>query len=138
MKFINRLLHNEIISYLIFGVLTTVINIVVFDLLCFNMPYLIANVIAWFVSVLFAFVTNKAVVFRSHTNKLKDYLMEALKFFASRIVTLVLESVMLFIFIQCLQWNEMLVKLIAQVLVIVLNYILSKLIVFVKKPKKQN
>lgn len=136
MKFISKLLHNEVISYLIFGVLTTVINIIVFDLLCSTTPYLIANVIAWFLSVLFAFVTNKAFVFRSKTKGMKDYLMEALKFFSSRIVTLVIESVILFIFIQCLQWNEMFVKIIAQVLVIVLNYILSKLIVFVKKPKQ--
>lgn len=133
MNLIKKLFHNEIISYLIFGILTTLVNILLFELCCHSMPYLIANVIAWFFSVLFAFVTNKKFVFRSHTNRISQYWLEAIKFFASRIVTLIIESLLLFGFIQLMHWNETIVKLLAQVIVIVLNYVLSKLIVFVKR-----
>ena len=133
MNLIKKLFHNEIISYLIFGILTTLVNILLFELCCYSMPYLIANVIAWFFSVLFAFVTNKKFVFRSHTNRISQYWLEAIKFFASRIVTLIIESLLLFGFIQLMHWNETIVKLLAQVIVIVLNYVLSKLIVFVKR-----
>lgn len=135
MKLIKKLFHNEIISYLFFGVLTTIINIVLFELCCFSMPYLVANVVAWFFSVLFAFVTNKRFVFHSQTTRASQYWIEALKFFASRIITLFIESALLFICIQLMHWNESLVKIAAQVAVIILNYILSKLIVFVKQKK---
>lgn len=132
MNFLRKFLNREVILYLVFGVLTTVINIIVFAFLSPHMNYLIANVIAWFISVLFAFLTNRKMVFNSQAKTVGAYFKEALSFFGSRIATLVIESAILFIFIQCLHFNENLIKIVAQFIVIVANYVLSKWLVFKK------
>lgn len=126
----KKILSREVLLYLIFGVLTTVVNLLVFKLCLPYMNYLIANVIAWFISVLFAFITNRNLVFQSSAIHWKEKIKELFSFFSSRIFTLILESVILFIFIQCLKFPDNWVKLSAQIIVIVANYILSKLVVF--------
>lgn len=132
MSFFKKLFSREVILYLVFGVLTTVINIIVFAALSPHMNYLIANVIAWFISVLFAFITNRKIVFNSQANGITAYFKEAISFFSSRIATLLLESGILFIFIQCCHFQETFVKIVAQAIVIIANYVLSKWIVFKK------
>lgn len=125
--------YREVIMYLIFGGLTTLINLITFAIIKQIVPndFTSQNVcISWFVSVLFAFVTNKIWVFQSKTNGIKAYLSEAFKFFSARFGTLLFELAFMFIFVTVLHQNESLFKLIAQVIIIVLNYILSKLLVF--------
>lgn len=125
--------YYEVLTYLIFGVLTTVINYIVFTILnAKGVNVSVNNCISWFISVLFAFVTNKIWVFKSKTNGIGEYLIEAIKFFGSRVSTLIFELVFMFIFVQYLHYNALLFKLLAQVFIIILNYVLSKLIVFRK------
>lgn len=126
--------YREVIMYLIFGGLTTLINLISYaTLLKLSNGEISTNLnvcISWFLSVLFAFITNKIWVFQSKTNGIAEYLSEAFKFFASRIGTLIFELGFMFIFVTVLNQNEMLFKLIAQVAIIILNYVLSKLFVF--------
>lgn len=133
----QKIKNNEIIMYLIFGVLTTVVNIVSFQIFLFlHCPIMISNVIAWILSVLFAFVTNAKYVFQKTYTSRKEQIKEFASFTSSRIVTLVLEMIILGIGLWFLPSATLLVKIIAQVLVIILNYLLSKFIVFNKKSRE--
>lgn len=129
--------HKEGMRYLVFGALSTVINIIVFAI-CSKMANLsttISNIIAWIIAVLFAYVTNKLYVFDSKTVKLKDIAREIFSFFSARIATLVIETAFLWVVIDKLGFNDILMKIISNIIVIILNYIFSKIFIF-KKDKK--
>ena len=121
--------YKEIIMYLVFGVLTTVVNIVVYflsaELLQIN--YLIYNALAWFLSVLFAYITNRKYVFESSS---QNILKEAVSFFSSRLATGILDMVLMWLFVYFNVVNDVIAKVIVNVIVVVLNYVLSKLVVF--------
>ncbi len=123
--------YKEIINYLIFGVLTTVVNFVTYficsDLM--HIQYLISNLIAWFLSVLFAYVTNRRYVFES---KSVSVVSEMIKFFGSRMTTGVLDMFFMWLLISIFCLHEMFSKIFVNVLVVIANYILSKLVVFKK------
>lgn len=123
--------YEEIINYLIFGVLTTLVSIISYFIFSkiFGINYLISNIISWILSVLFAFITNKIYVFKSKENKI---LKELISFFSSRIFTFIVDMVMMYVLVSVLKLDDMLVKIIVQFVVIVLNYVLSKLFVFKK------
>ncbi len=129
--------YKEIINYLIFGVLTTVVSLAVYYICVYtflnpeNVVQLqIANIISWLAGVAFAYVTNRKFVFESkEENKLK----EAGKFVTSRITTLLMDMAIMFIGVTLCKFNDKIIKLISQVVVIVMNYLLSKIIVFKKK-----
>lgn len=125
--------YESAISYLFFGGLTTVINTVVFFALYHHMNYQVANAIAWFLSVLFAFITNKLWVFHSKSFELKTFVWETFSFFGFRLASLVIDMLILWIGITLLSGNALLVKIIDQVVVILLNYFFSKWFIF-KKP----
>lgn len=120
--------YHELINYLIFGVLTTLVNIVVFLLLQQINPnyYLINNIIAWLVSVIFAFITNKIYVFRSHSWNLNQLRKEIILFFGSRLFTLLVDEAIMYLGISILLQNPTLTKIIDQIIIILLNFILSK------------
>lgn len=129
--------YHEVIMYLIFGVLTTLVSLLSYFILTstildssVNLEMQIANIISWILSVTFAYFTNRSLVFNS---KNKNKLKEAVSFYGSRVVTLVMEIVIMFIGVTLLHFNDKLVKILAQVIVIVSNYIISKLVVFKKK-----
>ena len=127
--------YRDAITYLVFGVLTTLVNYAVY-LPCYNLLGLSAsasNVIAWAVSVAFAFLTNKPFVFRSHDWSAKTVIPELTKFVGTRLGSGGLETLILLIFVDLLGMNGNLWKLITSVLVVVLNYVGSKLLVFKKK-----
>lgn len=127
--------HYDKIVYLVFGVLTTVVNYIVY-LPCHNVLGISAarsNVIAWAVAVIFAYLTNKPFVFRSHDWSAKTVLPELVKFVGTRIGSGSLETLILFLSVDLLGWNGNLWKLITSVIVVVLNYVGSKLLVFRKK-----
>ena len=134
-KLIRKLLTREVITYVIFGVLTTVVNFLAFYLLndWMRMHYLWANALAWLVAVLFAFVTNKQFVFESKSWEIKSTLREAVGFTGGRIVTLLLEQGGLLLFVESMHMNETLAKVILAVVVVIMNYVFSKLWVFVRK-----
>ena len=129
--------HEELIKYLIIGVLTTVINYIIFAILVkfAKVEMHASNIIAWLVSVIFAYFTNKLFVFESKSFKLKVIGKEVLSFGAARIFSLILEEVILYVFVNLINMNELIIKLIANVIVIVVNYILSKFIIFKKDSK---
>ena len=124
-KLINKFLNRETIIYIVFGVLTTVVDFAAFGVLHYscNMDELTANTIAWILAVAFAFITNKLFVFDSKSFKLKKLLKEIFTFVSSRIITLLLTNVFL-IFAGILNINMMFAKALISVAVIILNYIL--------------
>lgn len=122
-------LKKEMIAYLIFGVLTTVVNIVVYILFerYFGVNYVISNIIAWFLSVLFAYVTNRIWVFES---KNENIIKEVVLFFGGRLFSGVVDTALMVLFIEVLLLGDFISKIIVQVIVVILNYVISKLVVF--------
>lgn len=126
--------NRDVLVYLIFGVLTTVVNYAVY-LPVYNLLGLsaaVSNVIAWVAAVAFAFVTNKPFVFQSHDWSRKTVLPELSKFVGCRVASGAMETVILFLAVDLLHWNGNIWKFVTQVLVVILNYVASKLIVFKK------
>lgn len=115
------------LRYLIVGGLTTGINIVLFfGLTHLNVAWFWANVVAWFLSVLFAFVANKKVVFASADTTPTTVAKEAVSFFALRGASLLADTAILFVGLTLLNGSPVIVKIIDQVIVIGLNYVFSK------------
>ena len=135
-ELIKKVCTKEVILYIVFGVLTTVVSLVTYYI-CVGtflnaenaIQLQIANIIAWIVSVAFAYITNRKFVFES-TNKNK--LGEATKFVTSRIATLLIDMLIMFLGVTLLKFNDGIIKLISQVIVIVANYVFSKIFVFKK------
>ena len=124
--------YKDILLYLIFGVLTTVVNYLVY-LPCYNLlgwSAGVSNVLAWVIAVAFAFLTNKPFVFKSHDWTWKTVWPELSKFVGCRIGSGVLETAILLLCVDILGWNGNVWKLATAVLVIILNYIGSKFLVF--------
>ena len=124
----------EIITYIFFGGLTTVVNWVVYFPL-YNLLHVdstVSNVIAWVISVAFAYLTNKPFVFKSHDWSGKTVLSELSKFVSARLFSGAFETVCLFVFVTCLAFDGNIVKIVVSVAVVILNYIASKLVVFRK------
>ena len=127
--------YYDILVYLVFGVLTTAVNYMVY-LPCYNLLGLssaVSNVIAWAAAVAFAYATNKPFVFHSHDWSAKTVIPELTKFVGTRLGSGGLETLILLVFVDLLKGNGNLWKLLTSVLVVVLNYIGSKLLVFRKK-----
>lgn len=129
--------YEEIIRYLIIGVLTTVVSLCTYYLLVYTvfdpekaLELQITNIISWIVSVTFAYFTNRKFVFKKEENA---SIKEASSFYASRISTLVIDMGLMYVFVTLLGFNDKIIKLVVQVVVIVLNYILSKFLVFNEK-----
>jgi uncharacterized membrane protein YfhO/putative flippase GtrA len=129
--------YEEIINYLVVGVMTTLIGLIVYYALVYTIlnpenaiQLQIANVISWVFAVAFAYITNRRYVFKSDE---KDIKKEASKFVASRLSTLFIDMLIMFILVTVLHSNDKIAKLIDQVVVIILNYIFSKILVFKKK-----
>ena len=122
-------LDRELVLYVVFGTFTFFVNIIVYFLFenVFGVNYLISNVIAWFFSVLFAYITNRIWVFES---KSPDILKEMSLFFGGRIFSGVIDTALMYLFIDVMTIGDDISKIIVQVIVIILNYIFSKLIVF--------
>lgn len=135
--------YKEIINYLIFGVLTTIVNLVIKYILLFTIlnptnafELQVAIIISWIAGVLFAYFTNRKFVFESkNENKLKEFI----SFVVARITTLLLEMFIMWFFVTLLKLNSdlyvVIFTLVAQVAVIIGNYIFSKLFVFKKADK---
>ncbi len=140
-KFIKILKkYKELISYLIFGALTTVVSLVVYYLSVFTFlspnnafELQIANIISWIAGVCFAYFTNRKYVFES---KEKNKLKESGKFVLARVVTLIMDMAIMWIGVTLLHGNDKVIKLISQIIIIVSNYIFSKIFVFKKKENK--
>lgn len=149
-SFVYKFLNKEVILYIVFGVLTTTVNLIVFticnrafdgtiflnsDFLSFlflGKPYLLSNTIAWIVAVVFAFFTNKVFVFQSRGFSMKILFKELTSFLGARVFSLIVEQIGLFILIDKFLLNELVSKIILGIIVVVLNYFFSKLFIFKK------
>ena len=131
--FVNR----ETILYVVFGVCTTIINFVVAKLSYQYLPIpspvaltAVSNVLAWLLAVIFAFITNKLFVFQSKSTKRSVLLYEILTFFAARLASLGVDLVGMILLVDVVHWNYDFSKILMNVLVIIINYVLSKRIIF--------
>lgn len=132
MKSFNKGFKYELIAYIIFGILTTVVDWIVYYILSnLGVNYIINSIISWTVAVLFAFITNKLFVFDS--KRLKNIFRELVLFVLSRLSTLVINLVGMYVLISLLKLNEFISKAILSILVVILNYIFSKLFIFKTK-----
>ena len=134
-KIIKKLFTREMISYLIFGVLTTLVNLVVFQLCdaVLGIYYIAANVIAWIIAVIFAYVTNKLFVFDSKSWELKLVVKEVFSFGSARILSLLFETGFIALTVEVMEMPKFISKIIASIFVVIINYVASKLFIFKKK-----
>ena len=125
-------IHRDQVLYLVFGVLTTVVNYVVFyfatDVLMLSV--LVSNTAAWVLAVLFAFITNRIFVFRSEVHGFANVFKECSKFFGGRLFSLGVESLLLWLMIDIIGLPVYPVKVSASVIVVLMNYLVSKFFVF--------
>lgn len=147
--------YKELILYIFFGGLTTLVNFVaylLFDLIIPSKLYLITNFIAWILAALFAYFVNKIFVFVSTSWSPRVVLKEGLEFFGARVFSLIVEELGMFMFVDGFNFKDisfvclgftvtgaLIAKLILAVIVVILNYFFSKFIIFKKeKPQPQN
>lgn len=132
MNNIKKLINKEIILYVIFGVLTTIVNLIAYYLFSniININYLISNAIAWIISVVFAYITNKFFVFNSSYINKDVIIEEFIKFMNCRLISGLSEVVLLFLFVDLFLMNDIVAKLIIGVLVALINFIFSKVFIF--------
>ena len=126
--------YKEVIAYLFFGGLTTVVNIVAYFVCTsiFALNYLVANAIAWVVSVAFSYVTNRTWVFESKVKGFSAILREVTAFVGCRVLSGVMDMAIMFVSVDLIGIPDGIAKFITQVVVVVLNYLFSKLIIFRK------
>ena len=132
MNNIKRLINKETILYVIFGILTTIVNLIAYYLFSniININYLISNAIAWIISVVFAYITNKFFVFNNSDINKDVIIEEFIKFMNCRLISGLSEVVLLFLFVDLLLMNDIVAKLIIGVLVVLINFIFSKVFIF--------
>lgn len=126
--------YKDVILYLIFGGFTTVVNIVVywFCVHILGTGVMFGTVAAWALAVFFAYVTNRSMVFHSSATGKSEILKEIGSFFACRLGTGVVDWVIMFVFVTVLHFNDMIIKILANIIVIILNFVLSKFVIFKK------
>lgn len=125
--------YREALLYLFFGGCTTLVNIVAFYIIRkFGVSTYITNIIAWFLSVVFAFITNKLFVFESKNTSFKDSFKECFSFFLFRVISLVFDMGIMYLLIDLLNINEMVSKVFSNIFVVIINYVFSKLFIFKK------
>ena len=129
--------HQEGMRYLIFGALSTVVNFVSYALLyyIFHISNAVSNILAWVIAATFAYITNKLYVFNSKVNNKKELLKEIVYFYGCRLLTLAIDEGIMIFAVDKLKWNGLLMKVIANIIVIILNFIFSKILIFKKQDK---
>ena len=120
----------QIIKYIIMGILTTIINIISFYFFDKIFSYQIANTIAFILSIIFAYITNKIYVFQSENYKLRELIREVSMFFLSRGLVYILDILLMIFLIEILNTNKLFSKITTNIVVVVINYIISKYIIF--------
>ena len=127
--------HKEGMRYLVFGALTTIVNILAYSILYYicHIDNAISNVIAWIAGATFAYITNKLYVFNSKVNNKKELFKEIVYFYGCRLLTLAFDEGIMIFTVDKLGWNALLMKIVSNIIVIVLNFIFSKILIFKKK-----
>ena len=124
--------YKDIVLYGFFGVMTTLVNILSYWIMVrvFMCPVMCGSVIAWITAVLFAYVTNRKWVFHSAAAGFGKVTKEIGSFFLCRLATGVLDWGCMYVFVEVFHFNDMLIKTISNIIVILVNYLASKLIIF--------
>ncbi len=124
--------YKDVIPYLFFGVCTTVVNVVAYWLCAhvIRLNVMLSTIIAWVLAVLFAYITNRKWVFKSTACTNREIMREILSFFGCRIATGVIDWLCMFVFVELMGLSDVIIKVLANILVIILNYLASKLIIF--------
>ena len=124
--------NKEIFNYLVFGVLTTLVNYISYfgATRWLKINYIVANIIAWFISVVFAYVTNKFWVFEDKSLEINKLVKEVFVFFAARVMSGGVETLMLFVFVTLAGFDDGVIKIVASVFVVIFNYVVSKFFIF--------
>ena len=127
--------YQDVIPYLFFGVCTTLVNMAAYAVAAYPLGLSVtaSTVIAWVLAVLFAYVTNRRWVFHSEARTTAEIGRELLSFFSCRAATGLLDIGCMALFVDVLGWNDLLIKALDNVLVIILNYVASRLLIFRKK-----
>lgn len=135
---LEKLLNRETVLYLVFGVLTTVINYAVFFLFhsVFSLHELAANAVAWVVAVVFAYVTNRTIVFRSREDSGTGVMREVALFFGARLLSFGIDELIVLIMMTWLGIGSLPTKIVSNVVVVIFNYFASKLVIFRKKKEQ--
>lgn len=140
MKLIKDLFnkYKSIIMYLFFGVCTTLVNIISYYVFAhiFKTGVMFSTVISWILAVLFAYLTNRKWVFESHAKTKKEIFEEIVSFFSCRLATGIVDWLCMYVFVERFGFNDVIIKILSNILVIVLNYVASKLIIFKQKDEK--
>ena len=123
--------YKEIINYLIAGFLTLIVSISSYALLTkiLHIHYIISNIVSWIIAVLFAYYVNRKFVFGSTSTK-KEKTKEIINFFKYRILSLIIETILMYLLVDIISINDLVSKVIVQIIVIILNYIFSKFLIF--------
>ena len=131
--FISR--YRDAISYIITGGLTTLVNLVVFTVLCelLSVDITVSNIISVAAAILFAYVTNKIFVFRSKCPDMRSLAGEFARFVSARLITMVIEVGGVFLLVNIMGMQPLVGKLLTQIIVVIGNYFISKFLVFVHK-----
>jgi len=121
--------------YLLFGVLTTIVNVVVYWVMAHPLQcgVLTSTIVAWVLAVLFAYITNRKWVFNSTSEGIKEIGREIISFFLCRVATGVLDLFCMWLFVDVLHWNDIVIKFLSNVVVVILNYVASKVLIFKSK-----
>jgi len=123
--------YREIINYLIAGFLTLIVSISSYALLTkiLHVYYIISNIVSWILAVIFAYYVNRKFVFGSTSTK-KEKTREIINFFKYRVLSLIIETILMYLLVDIILINDLLSKVIVQIIVIILNYIFSKFLIF--------
>lgn len=134
---LNRYKDNyaEYILYIVFGIVTTVVNFITYFIFtkAIGFTTVTSNLIATAISIIFAYITNKIFVFNSKRNSIGELITELVKFVGARIFTGLLDTLFVFIGVDCIKANDFVIKTISCIIVVLLNYIISKAIIFNKQ-----
>ena len=132
--------YREIILYIFFGGCTTIINVILYYISTrwFGLSIVGSTLLAWWVSVLFAYITNRTLVFRSHNKELRAIFLEFGFFVACRLLTGLLDILIMYLFVDRLGWHDLIMKFISNLIVIVANYIAIRLLIFKKHSSRRH
>ncbi|PTU47784.1 teichoic acid glycosylation protein [Paenibacillus polymyxa] len=128
-------LGKELVNYVVFGILTTIINLIIYALFTkvLGADYKLSITVAWLISIIFAFVTNKLYVFKKNDSQLTSLPKEFSLFFLIRLSSLCLDFILMIVLIQNVRMDDFLAKIIVNFIVIAVNYLASKYLVFMKR-----
>lgn len=131
--------YREIIFYIFFGGCTTIVNVILYYISTrwIGINIVGSTLLAWWVSVLFAYITNRIIVFRSHNKEIRAILFEFAFFVACRLLTGFLDIIIMYLFVERLGVQDMMMKLLSNLIVVLTNYIASRLLIFKKHARRQ-